>query len=156
MPMNKQLLYSTQTLYKDGQKVEYTELFSPRGNFMGIIVNKKLVWGYKKNGVFIDKSFKDCEIHLPTAESIVRPKVSNRYNSKGEWVGYDYEDPKIISVVRYFREIEDACCQKNQVGLAEASSWSYAHQIGPRPRIITHLGYLDRHRNLITVHDGRE
>ena len=144
-------VYATITLYKDGKQVGHTELFSPRREFMGIILNNRFIPGYKENNWFVDHEFSDCEIRSQTAKALVYPKTFNRYNNKGEWVGYDYEDPKIISKTRYFKSVEDACRQKDPVGLGLVSRWTYAHQVGFRPRTVTHVGYLDRHNNLIMV-----
>ena len=144
-------LYSTRTVYKNKKQVGHVELFSPVNGFMGIIIKGQLITGYKYNGEFYSREFHDCLIHSKTAETLALPTVSNRYNPKGEWVGYAYDDSEITCQTRYFQTVEDACAQKGQVGLAEVSKWTYPHQVGPRPRTVTHMGYLDRNGNLISV-----
>jgi len=129
-------LYSTETVYKNGEQVGYTELYAPKvygGRFVGMIVNGMLISGEKKNGEFSSDAYHGCCVYAPTAERLLMTQLAANRTEK--------ELPKIVCETKGYASVKDACMEYNQIGETETREWACARLVAAADRKASRINH---------------
>ena len=151
------MTYTTKTFYKNGKRVSWPELYR-LGEFKGLIVKGTPHYGHNENGNFVERMGSDCICTSPTPEKIVTPKILNRYDETGKWVGYALDPAQVQVRISHYASEADACSGQNQVGTGIVEEYKFSVRQGSLHKETSVYGYITSQGHVIHVSPlpGRE